>query len=80
MNPHLPLYVSRSELSLYNEFIASLSPEDRALFTNLAESSNPGLPVLASLRNHTFESFLLSMLIAELHEIRRLKDRLEELQ
>lgn len=80
MNTQLPLYVTRSELSLYNEFIASLTPEDRDLFTRLAESSNPDTPVLSRLRNHTFDSFLLTILIKELREIRRLNDRLEELQ
>lgn len=77
----LPLRLSQRELSNFNQFWESLDPGDRRVLEDLLESARQhGKAVDHSGHPLPYHAYLLTLLIEEHKEIRRLRNDLEALE
>ena len=80
-NNSLPLRLSRRELDNFNRFWQALDPGDRRVLEDLLESARQHrLAVDHSGHPLPYHAYLLTLLIEEHKEIRRLQNDLEALE
>lgn len=78
--PDSPLYLSREELQSFNQLWQELSEEDREQLTELMRRVRQIRAVETEGSVTPFHTLLLRILLEEQREIRRLKQRLKDLQ